>query len=80
MTPFRHDGAAARAYARRRRLDAAEALANPIIGAAVSVALVETLRALGAWDAPSPAVAAVFFAAGWVRAYGLRRLFRRLGA
>ena len=60
-----------------RRRDITEAGANALAGLGVSLLLVEGLRLAGIWDAPSPVIAAVFFAASVARAYALRRLFRR---
>ena len=61
-----------------RGKDAAEAWVNAIAGLGISLALVAFLRAVGAWDAPAWAVAAVFFLASVARSYALRRLFRWL--
>lgn len=64
------------------RLDAAEALANAGIGLVVSWVL--TWACLPFWGlAPSPAqsagITAMFFAASFARAWGLRAVFRRFG-
>lgn len=64
------------------RLDAAESLANAVIGLAVSVAAVWAVFPLFGWPVTGPksiAVSALFFALSWVRAFALRRLFRRAG-
>lgn len=61
-----------------RRRDMGEAVANACAGLGVSLALVWALRALGFWDAPALAVAAVFFVASVARGFVLRRLFRLL--
>ena len=58
--------------------DGIEAWANAITGLGISLALVEGLRALDLWQAPSGAIAALFFTASIGRSYGLRKLFRRL--
>jgi len=57
----------------------AEAVTNAVAGLAVSLALVWTLRAAGAWDAPAPVVAGLFFVASVARSYALRLAFRAWG-
>lgn len=58
------------------RLDAAEALANALIGLAVSWAA--TWAVLGFSPVQSVGVTAMFFALSTTRQFVLRRLFRRL--
>ena len=65
-----------------RRIDAAEAIANALVGLVVSVAAVHAVWPLMGWSvtgAQSIGVSALFFALSVARAYVLRRLFRRLG-
>ena len=58
---------------------ASEAFANAIAGLLVSIAAVHVLRAAGAWEAwPAWAVAAVFFALSFCRAWVLRFLFQKI--
>lgn len=59
------------------RLDAAEALANALIGLAVSWAA--TWAVLGFTAAQSVGVTALFFGLSTTRQFVLRRLFRRWG-
>lgn len=58
------------------RLDAAEAIANALIGLVVSWAA--TWAVLGFTAAQSIGVTAMFFALSTTRQFVLRRLFRRL--
>lgn len=60
--------------------DKIEAIANAVVGLAISYALVASLRALGLWDAHAVWVTLVFFTASVARSYGLRRMFRRIGS
>jgi membrane protein implicated in regulation of membrane protease activity len=63
-------------------LDAIEAATNATVGLCVSVLAVWALWPLFGWDATgaqSVAVTALFWALSTVRAYVLRRVFRRLG-
>ena len=63
-------------------MDGIEATANAVLGLAVSVLAVWAVFPLFGWIVTGPkslAVSALFFALSWVRAYVLRRLFRRLG-
>ena len=65
-----------------RARDATEALANALIGLAVSMAAVYALWPVFGWQASAPQSAAVsmlFFLLSTARAYVLRRIFRRLG-
>ncbi len=57
--------------------DAAEAMANAVIGLAVSWAA--TFFVLGYTAAGSAAVTAMFFSLSFARSWALRALFRRLG-
>ena len=64
-----------------KRIDTAEALANAALGLAVSVAAVHAVWPLMGWTVTagqSLGVAALFFTLSTLRAYALRRLFRRL--
>lgn len=63
------------------RLDATEAVTNAVVGLAVSVAAVHALWPLFGWPVTagqSIGVSALFFALSTLRAFALRRLFRRL--
>jgi hypothetical protein len=57
--------------------DAVEAMANAVIGLAVSWAA--TFFVLGYTAAGSVAVTAMFFSLSFARSWALRALFRRLG-
>lgn len=57
--------------------DVAEAMANAVIGLAVSWAA--TFFVLGYTAAGSAAVTAMFFSLSFARSWALRALFRRLG-
>lgn len=62
------------------RLDHAEAVANAVLGLAVSMVAVRALRASGAWlTAPEWVIAGLFFVLSLVRARVLRWAFRRAG-
>jgi hypothetical protein len=59
-------------------LDSLEAIANALLGLAVSTAAVWLLRATGAWETlPAVWVSAVFFCLSLARSRALRALFRR---
>ena len=62
-----------------RRVDSIEAVANSVVGLAVSVAAVQAVWPLMGWPVTggqSVAVSLLFFALSTGRAYLLRRLFR----
>ena len=60
------------------RIDMAEAWANAVVGAGISVAL--TWLWLGFTAGQSVGITAVFFVVSTARAYVLRRVFRKLAA
>jgi len=64
-----------------RRIDATEAAANAIAGLVISVSAVHVAWPLFGWTVDagqSVSVAAIFFWLSTIRAYAIRRIFRRI--